>query len=167
MPHLCQWMGTVAIVIALNQHRFALAENNPVVEVPSSRSSDIAAQSGDLEKEDGETLLLELAETENLERELKDSVAEETIKKVIDRNPAWFSLPPANSENAGRSRHQDGDVDEELNAFYRGRELLATPVPKLSTEELGGKSSPSLPGSSQMTQDKTTKSRKFITITFK
>lgn len=166
MPQLCQWIGTVAIVIALIQHRFALAENNPTVEVPSSRSSDIIGLSSDLEKEDGEILLLELTETENLERELKDSVAEETIKQVIDRNPTWFSLPPANSEKAGLS-HKHGDVDEELNAFYRGRELHATPVPKLSIEELGDKSSPSLQGSSQVTQVKTNKNRKFITITFK
>ncbi|MBK8201734.1 MAG: hypothetical protein IPK68_05240 [Bdellovibrionales bacterium] len=166
MPQLRQWIGIFAIIFVLNEHQFAEAGSAPSREPPSSRGSDIASQSGDLGKDDGEALLQELTETEHLERELRDNLAKDTIKQVTDRNPAWFSLPPANSEKA-RLSHQDSDVDEKINAFHRGQELHATPVPKLSIEELEDRCSPRPHRPPHMTRDKTTKNRKFITITFK
>lgn len=166
MPQLRQWIGIFAIVFALNEHQFAEAGSAPSKEAPSSRVSDIASQSGDLGKDDGEALLQELTETENLERELRGNLTKDTIKQVTDRIPAWFSLPPANSEKALLS-HQDSDVDDEINAFHRGQELQATPVPKLSIEELEDKCSPRPHRPPLMTRGKPTKNRKFITITFK
>jgi hypothetical protein len=166
MPQLRQWIGIFAIIFALSEHQFAEAGSTPSREPPSSRGSDISSQSSDLEKDDGEAFLQELAETEILERELRDSLAKDTIKQVTDRNPSWFSLPPANSEK-DRLSHQDGDVDEELNAFHRGQELHATPVPKLSIEEKEDKCSPRPHRPPHMTRYKTTKNRKLITFSFK
>ncbi len=165
MPQLRQWMGIFAILIALNERQFAEAESAPSRESPSSRGSEMASQSGDLGKDDDEALLQELTETENLEKELRDDLAKDTNKQVTDRNPAWFSLPPANEK--ARLSHQDGDVDEEINAFHRRQELHVTPIPKLSIEELEDKCSPRPHRPPHMTREKTTKNQQFITITFK
>lgn len=168
MRQLRQWMGIFTILFALNEHQFAQAGSASSGVPLSSRGSDISSQSDDLGIEDGEALLHDLKETESLERELRDDLPKDPSKQVTDRNPAWFSLPQANSEKA-RPIHQDGDVDEEINAFHRDQEPRATPVPKPSIEELRDKCSPSphRPLHMNMTRGKTTKNQKLITITFK